>query len=382
MVPGIFGGFPASFPSPDRTPGPKVPTWRRGGGTTGRHDRRPADQAAGKAVAVAPDTGDADPAAKAVVTTQRTVPRGRWRTKRRTTRRWTRRRAATVIGGLATLAVLGVAPGCTSTPPSSAPAPSPPSGAWWHPGPITSWQWQLTWPVDTSKAVQVYDIDYDGAGMGAPAQVAGVVRRLHAQGRKVICYLETGGWEADRPDAGAYPASILGNAVAGWQGERYVDVRQWGTVTGPTGLTLQQILEARLRQCRDEGFDAVETDIDDSYASATGFPLTLADEITFDTRVADAVHALGMAWFLKNGIDGDRFITDMAPLADGAVDEQCWQYDECPALEPFVTAGKPVLEAEYTGRAATVCPKARAFPMATMRKPRSLTATVDWACWS
>ncbi len=228
----------------------------------------------------------------------------------------------------------------------------------------------------------MYDIDYDGSETGTPAQVAAVVRTLHAQGKKAVCYLETGGWEQDRPDAGAYAPSILGKGISGWPGERYVDIRQWNTVRGPTGLTLQDILEARLRQCESEGFDGVETDIDDSYASATGFPLTLADEVTFDTEVANAIHALGMAWFLKNGIHGDGFIRDMEPLADGTVNEQCWQYHECAALDPFAIAHKPILNAEYQGAAAQVCPQARSFPMATMRKPLSLAQTVDWACWS
>lgn len=248
------------------------------------------------------------------------------------------------------------------------------AGTWWQPGPLRSWQWQLTWPVSTSYQVQVYDIDYDGAGQGTPAQVAAVVAALHARGTRAVCYLETGGWEDYRPDAGRYPASVLGNSIDGYPDERYVDIRQW-SVLGP-------ILRARLQQCKSEGFDGVETDIDDSYTDNTGFPLTLAEEVTFDTQVASVIHALGMAWFLKNGINDDAFIADMAPLADGTVNEQCWQYDECDQLRPFVLAGKPILNAEYTGAATTVCPQALAFPMATMRKGTDLGASVTWACWS
>jgi hypothetical protein len=248
------------------------------------------------------------------------------------------------------------------------------AGTWWQPGPLRSWQWQLTWPVGTSYQVQVYDIDYDGAEQGTPAQVAAVVAALHARGIRAVCYLETGGWEDYRPDADRYPASVLGNSMDGYFDERYVDIRQWSV--------LRPILRARLQQCKSEGFDGVETDIDDSYTDNTGFPLTLADEVTFDTEVANVIHALGMAWFLKNGINDDVFIADMAPLADGTVNEQCWQYDECDQLRPFVLAGKPILNAEYTGTATTVCPQALAFPMATMRKDTDLDASVAWACWS
>src|SRR5262249_57561942 len=63
--------------------------------------------------------------------------------------------------------------------------------AWWQPGAVGSWQWQLTWPVDTTKAVQVYDIDYDGAGTGTPAQTAAIVSTLHAPGQRAIRYPPT-----------------------------------------------------------------------------------------------------------------------------------------------------------------------------------------------
>src|SRR5262249_51831191 len=64
--------------------------------------------------------------------------------------------------------------------PSAAAAPpgeietAPPSevAQRWVPSPGTTWQWQLTTPVDTSVDVQVYDID--GTENGAD-----VVQRLH-----------------------------------------------------------------------------------------------------------------------------------------------------------------------------------------------------------
>jgi Glycoside-hydrolase family GH114 len=69
---------------------------------------------------------------------------------------------------------------------------------WWHPGRLTSWQYDLEWPVAVPTnvgAVQVYDIDYDGSEEGSEAQVTGVVGKIHAEGAHAICYVETGGWE-------------------------------------------------------------------------------------------------------------------------------------------------------------------------------------------
>src|SRR5262245_8912 len=122
--------------------------------------------------------------------------------------------------------------------------------AWWQPGAVGSWQWQLTWPVDTTKPVQAYDIDYDGAGTGTPAQTAAIVSTLHAQGKRAICYLETGSWESYRPDAGDYAPSILGRTLAGFADERYVDIRQLDGARGPTGKTLHQILLPASRSVR------------------------------------------------------------------------------------------------------------------------------------
>lgn len=243
----------------------------------------------------------------------------------------------------------------------------------WIPGPVPSWQWQLTWPVNTTINAAVYDIDYDGSGSGSPAQVKAVVTMLHGQGRRAVCYLETAGWENYRPDAKSYPNFILGRAIDGWAGEKYVDVRQ--------RAILEPILKKRFQQCRDAGFDGVETDIDDTYTANTGFRLTEADLVTFNSWVADDIHALGMAWFFKNGINGDDFITTLLPKMDGTVNEQCWEYGECAALAPVIAAGKPVLNTEYIGSKAAVCPQAATLGTTTMRKPLSLSAAVTWHCW-
>jgi hypothetical protein len=56
----------------------------------------------------------------------------------------------------------------------------------WQPTPGTTWQWQLTQPVDTSYNVQVYDVDL----FDTPQTT---LDQLHAAGRTVICYFSGGG---------------------------------------------------------------------------------------------------------------------------------------------------------------------------------------------
>ena len=277
-----------------------------------------------------------------------------------------------------------------AVPLGAVPREAPPATAaatWWHPGPLTSWQYALGEPLPIAVPtnignVQVYDIDGGNEAGVTANEVAASVAAIHASRAKAICYVDAGGWENYRSDASQYSSAILGQTVSGYADERYVDIRQWSTGPGPTGLTLGQILTARFQLCKTEGFDGVETDLDDTYTDSTGFPLTMANEITFMTEMAGAVHGLGMAWFLKNGINGDSLIADMEPLADGTVNEQCWEYGECSALEPLARAGKPVLNVEYANQAeATVCPGALAFPMATMQAGVALNGTIAWACW-
>lgn len=219
-----------------------------------------------------------------------------------------------------------------------------------------SWQWQLTTPVDQSVNVQMYDIDlFDNS--------AAVVASLHNAGRRVICYMEVGAWESYRPDAGAFPASILGNAMPGYPDERYVDIRS---------PLLRPIIEARLDLCRAKGFDGIEPDIDDSYTESTGFPLTRQDQINFNTWLAGAAHARGLAIMLKNAPD---LATALAPVFDMALSEQCFQYQECGGYSAFIALGKPVFEVEYSLATSNFCPQANALNFNAMRKNTSLNAT-------
>jgi hypothetical protein len=237
-----------------------------------------------------------------------------------------------------------------------------PPPARWNPGPQTTWQWQLTTPVDTGVAADLYDIDlFDNS--------AAVVADLHARGRHVACYLDAGTYEPGRPDAHAFDAQVLGKELPDWPGERWLDVRRIDLL-GP-------ILEARLDLCRQKGFDAVEPDNVDAYANDSGFPLTAADQLRFNRWIADAAHARGLSVALKNDLDQ---VAELEPHFDWALDEQCFQYDECDRLQPFVRAGKAVLVAEYELATSRFCPQARAAGLMAMRKRLSLDAWRE-PCW-
>lgn len=239
----------------------------------------------------------------------------------------------------------------TVTPP---PAPAP-GGSYWRPGPATSWQMQLTGVVDQSLSADFYVIDgFDND--------ASVVASLHAQGRHAGCYISVGSYEDWRPDAADFPAAVLGSDN-GWPGERWLDIRRLDLL-GP-------IMNARLDMCRAKGYDAVDPDNVDGYTNGTGFPLTAADQLAYNRFIADAAHARGMSVGLKNDLDQ---VATLAPSFDFSVNEQCFQYSECELLTPFVTAGKPVFNIEYSGDPAVFCPKAGSLGLLSQKKRLSLDA--------
>jgi hypothetical protein len=199
---------------------------------------------------------------------------------------------------------------------------------WWRPPAHPTWYWQLTGTVENNEPVAVYDID---GFENSAAEVA----TLHAQGKHVICYIDVGTAENFRPDYSEFPKSVLGRSN-GWPGERWLDIRQLSV--------LEPIMTARFQMCREKGFDAVEPDNMEGYANKSGFPLTAAEQLTYNEWVANEVHSLGMAVLQKNDAPQTR---ELQPYFDGALSEQCNQFDECADFEPYLAADEPVLNAEY-----------------------------------
>lgn len=275
-------------------------------------------------------------------------------------------RRATVILALLIAAPALVPAAAAGAPPASTSTPSPPAARRSLPAPVpcpgcyapalrTSWQWQLQWKVDTSFAVDMYDIDgFDNT--------KALVTQLHADGRKVVCYFSAGSWENWRPDAGDFPKAVLGRSN-GWPGERWLDIRR--------RRLLAPIMEARLDMCARKGFDAVEFDNVDGYQNRTGFPLTGAQQLRYDVFLANQAHRRGMSAVLKNDLGQ---VKALLPYFDFALNEQCHQYDECGRLKPFVAAGKAVFGVEYALPKSAFCPASNRAHFNFLKKKLSLGA--------
>lgn len=241
---------------------------------------------------------------------------------------------------------------------------------------------------DAIAPADVYDIDGQYA---TKDQVAA----LHAQGKKVICYVDLGVWEDYRPDASDFPGAqhegktyagdpkysnvdIIGSDDNGWDGSKWMDIRRIDI--------LEPIMMKRLVDwCQAKGFDSVEPDEITDYSNDPGFPLTYQDQLNYNRAVAGWVHSLGMSVGLKGDIEQAR---DLEPSFDWTLNEECFMYDECttvtgdgpgdngtdrPGLQSFVKANKAVWVAEYPSE----YPKGKRDPST----PSQLTSSVvDAVC--
>ena len=248
------------------------------------------------------------------------------------------------------------APAPTTSSPAPAPttsSPAPVPAGVWVPKPGTSWQWQITGTVDPSLPVQMYDIDlydaqpaassYTVAGFGTvtvPQGVnAGIIPTLHARGKVVICYLDSGAWENYRPDQALFPASAIG-AATGWSGEKWLDIRR------AAWPSFEPLIEARLDLAVRSGCDGVEPDQNNPLGNSPGFPITAADQKAWYLELARIAHARHLSVGMKNGIETTD--ADTVAAFDWNLNEECNMYSECGALTGFVAAGKAVFQVEYS----------------------------------
>jgi len=188
----------------------------------------------------------------------------------------------------------------TTLPPTTVP---PKSGPWWTPSTgVVPWQWEIGQAFDVSSATDLGTNDTLPNGAAAPApQVydidgidnsAATVSALQARGAHVICYMEVG---TAGNYGGAYTtyynelqaAGDLGSQLSGYP-EYFININ------APSAVAIVESILSQ--QCAAKGFDAVETDLDETFNNnegTTGFTITQADEEAYLTTLANYMHGLG-----------------------------------------------------------------------------------------
>lgn len=250
------------------------------------------------------------------------------------------------------------------------------SGTWYLPTITTTWQWQLLTEegvsINSSYDVDLYDIDL----FDVPTEK---ISELKAAGRKVICYFSAGSYEQWRDDAGQFSAQDLGNTLDGWEGERWLDIRSQAVL---------DIMKARMDLAAEKGCDGVEPDNMDAYTpeNNAGFDLSAADQLNYNKHIANEAHLRNLSVGLKNDLDQ---ITALVPYYDFAVNEQCFEYNECDALAFFIIADKPVFNAEYAqkyvdnleGAQDTLCVQSQSEQIQTLVLPLDLDDSSRISCF-
>ncbi len=207
-------------------------------------------------------------------------------------------------------------------------------GNWYQPSVLTNWQWQLEGELNSDYEVEVYDIDLFDSSIAT-------IQQLQSDNHKIICYFSAGSYENWRDDAQDFNATEYGHTLDGWEGERWLDIRS---------ANVHRIMVARLDLAVSKGCDGIEPDNVDGYSNTTGFSLTANDQLAYNRYLANQAHQRGLSIGLKNDLEQ---ISQLVEYFDFAVNEQCFEYEECEALSPFIDASKAVFNAEYADRYVT-----------------------------
>jgi len=243
----------------------------------------------------------------------------------------------------------------------SVPAAHAQNGDWWKPNADQRLHlhWVLGGPLNVNDPIQMGLRAFDGSELPEPDvyDIDGefnppeTVAYLHAMGKKVICYFDAGVYETYRKDAPKFQElspQIWGNEDVGWPNSFWLDIRRIDE--------LEPIMKARMQECKDDGFDAIEPDEIDGWENDTGFPLTYQDQLNYNKALARWAHEIGMSIGQKGDIIQTR---DLVDDFDWTLNEECFQYNECtnpydpildeevPGLQLYVQRNKAVFVAEY-----------------------------------
>eukprot|EP00752_Nemacystus_decipiens_P012050 g10683.t1 len=182
----------------------------------------------------------------------------------------------------------------------------------WQPPVNTTWQWQLQFQVNTSFDVDMYDVD--------------------------LFDFSAGTREDWRDDADDFPEAALGEPLGDWEGEVWIDVNN-------------------------------EVYAEAIWGADTGVSVTADEQLDYNMFLATEAHGHNLSIGLKNDLD---HLTDLEPFFDWAINESCFEYNECEGYSTsFIAAGKAVFHAEYE-KNLTFCTEANAMGMSSILKAYDL----------
>jgi len=230
--------------------------------------------------------------------------------------------------------------------------------------PLVSWYWQLTGKLKSINA-KVYDIDL----FDTPKSE---IEKLKKSGKIVICYFSAGSYEDWRSDRELFKKDEIGKPLDGWKGEYWLDIRS---------ENVRNIMKKRLDLAQAKGCDGVETDNVDEYLQDNGFSITYDDQLDYNIFLAKEAHKRGLLIALKNDLNQ---INKLVNFFDFAVNEECFEYNECDKYLPFFKNKKAILNAEYKNYSKEekeqICKKGKSLGISTIFVSKELNGSFYESC--
>lgn len=246
----------------------------------------------------------------------------------------------------------------------------------WRPTPGLRWQYQLDQAIDTSKNVDVYNVDL--------STHKDIVSNLKSQGKKIICYFSVATNETFRADSHLFPLHIQGEVYRQWKNEYWLNIKEMEAIA--------PIMQARLDECREKGFDGVEFDNIDMYhyvmhkkhghgkQKGTKFRIKYKDSLRYFKWLSREAHIRGLAVGLKNSED---MLDDVVQDIEFLVIEDCLVDGTCDEVKLTIEYDKPVFMVEYTDRLSdshSLCTPAKTYNFSTILKNRGLGGKIFEQC--
>jgi hypothetical protein len=207
-----------------------------------------------------------------------------------------------------------------------------------------SWLVQLDGPVDITEPAELFYLD---AELQDPADLAA----LHAQGRHYLCYLSAGSLESFRDDADEFPPGAVGNPLADFPREHWLDV---------SDPTVRELMARRVTALAAAGCDGVPPSSLAVHNADTGFALSATDALDYARWLAERINAAGMS----AGLSGPAEMTsELWRSFDFGLGIGCLEGTACREYQSFTQAKKPVLHIELgdENSASEICNAAKAL---------------------
>ncbi len=221
-----------------------------------------------------------------------------------------------------TLLIRGHATSAGGTPASTSSAEP------YSPVPGISWQAQLSGNIDVALPVELFYLDPDFAGEDTLAE-------LRSRGRRIVCYVSATTFEPWRDDAANFPASTLGNPLASYPREQWIDIRD-GTV--------RAIMQKRVEALAVYGCEGVDPASLATHTADSGFDITRADVLEYARWLSAEIHSRGMSTGLSAAED---IVGDLQGSFDWGLAIDCLQGSGCAPFVPLRSSGRAVLLVEF-----------------------------------